>query len=192
MSKSLRLGRSGSSLEGQNIAAAAAAGTRATQESVLPILQDSARMAQENRTNLASFLTDIGKLDAANKRDAIIRYTDRLVQAGQFDIANLTQLRTTMAQLVQQEVESLRAKGLSEQQLAQEKEIRLRELDQRLKEIELNAKNAQAQTTLDARIRAAIPVTREETQLSPFIGRGYTKQVPTGQYTLPTFQTRPF
>ena len=138
-SRALQSGRGGSSLEQNDIARALTQGTSALQASIAPILQQSAEMAQQNRVYTADFLKSIGTLDAANKRDALIRFTDRQVQAGQFDINNLINLRATLASLVDKEMQDLRAKGLKEAELAQQKEIRLRELDQSLEEIRLRA-----------------------------------------------------
>lgn len=185
-SGALRSGRSGSSLEEQAVGEAIRAGTAATQASVLPVLQEEARQANENRQQLASFLTNLGTLDAANKRDAILRYTDRQVAAGQFDINNLMKLRETMASLVQREIEDLRTRGFDEKRLAQEKEIRLKELDQRLEEIRLNAENARK----DAQFKLAQPGLVPGYQVSPQLGVVRPVQQPGASYQLPVFTGR--
>ena len=161
-SRALQSGRGGSSLEQNDIARALTQGTSALQASITPILQQSAEMAQQNRIYTADFLKSIGTLDAANKRDALIRFTDRQVQAGQFDISNLVNLRTTLAQLVDREMQDLRAKGIQEAELAQQRELRIREMDQQLEQIRLQGeqvrRNAEYAQMLNDPSRRAAPI----------------------------------
>ena len=137
-----RRGLTGSSIEASGLAEVGGQTQRAIAESVSPVAIQFAERAARRNEQLAGFISDIGKMDAENQRKAIFQYAQDQLRVGEFNIGNIIKMRELGATLVQREIEDLRKKGLTEQRLAQEKELRLKELDNQLEQIRLKAEEA--------------------------------------------------
>lgn len=134
-----RRGLSGSSIEAFGLAEQAGQTSRAIAESTTPVAVQFAERAARRQEQLAGIISDIGKMDVMNQRDALFKLTDNLISVGQFNIQNIMQLKNLGAQLIAQEIENLRRSGLDEARLAQEKELKEKELANQLEQIRLKA-----------------------------------------------------
>ena len=179
-SGAMRRGITGSTIEQSGLAQTAGAGQAATQAQLAETGAQFAQDIQRRREALAGVLTDIGKIDIQNQRDAVMRLTDRLVQAGQFDINQVSQLRQLGAQLIQREIEDLRSKGLKETELAQEKILREKELENRLEQIRLKAEQDRQLALYEKQIDAP---PNQPIQYIPGYGQSMTGPVQRNPYT---------
>jgi len=155
-SRAMRMGRTAGTPEAAMLSEAQRAGTLATQQAIAPILLQSAQRQAAQRQQLAGAIMEIGKLDVGKQWDATMRLTDRMIQAGQFDISQLANFRSLGVQLLQQEIESLRKKGMAEAELAATERMKMAEMENKLEQIRVAAEEKWRYSP-EARMAATVP-----------------------------------